>query len=80
MAATAVAAIALAGLADLAAPTSQAVDTADLFVEPIAADSQGTVRQPFRRVVNVLNLGPAAVDDLSTTVTFSRAPSYVSFD
>jgi hypothetical protein len=79
MTATAVASI-LAGVAGFAAPTSEAPDTADLFVEPIVADSQGTVRQPFRRVINVLNLGPAAVDDLSTTVTFSRAPSFVSFD
>lgn len=78
--ATAFAAIVLAALAGFAAPTSEAPDTADLFVEPIFSDSRGTVRQPIRRVINVLNLGPAAVDDLSTTVTFSRAPSTVSFD
>jgi PASTA domain len=80
MTATAAAALVLAGVTGFAAPTSEAPDTADLSVLPIVADSQGTIRQPFRRVINVLNLGPAAVDDLSTTVTFSRTPSSVSFD
>jgi hypothetical protein len=68
------------GNAGFARPLVGAVGTADLMVEHIFADSNGTVGQPIRRVVNVLNLGPDAADDLSTTVTFSRAPSFVSFD
>lgn len=68
------------GSAGFAKPLVGAVGTADLNVLPIFSDSNGTVGRPFRRVVNVLNLGPDAVDDLSTTVTFSRAPSSVGFE
>lgn len=73
----------LAGNAAFAKPQGSAAGTADLGMLVSGGNPTGhqfRVGESFRNGVAVINGGPDAVDDLSTRITFSRAPSSVRFE